>query len=301
MSNIFRPQKLNDIIGQVNTVKRLQISIDAAKKENRALGHTLFFGQSGCGKTLLSSVLASEMGVSLTVANAPNINSVKELLPYVVNQTERSILFIDEIHRCNKKVQEILFPVLEDFKLDMISRGQCISMDLPKFTIIGSTTEEFLLLKTLKMRFIHHEYLTPYTINEMCELITINAEKVGLNIDKASIKMVAERCRKTPRIANSLIQWLKDYSIAKNISNINVSITEKALEIKGIDERGMNHQDKTYIDFLKKQGCPTGVETLSAATNIPVNTIKEFIEPYLLDLGMITKTSKGRILNDKKT
>ena len=298
--NKLRPKTLSDIIGQKEVVEVLNISIKSAKSRNDCLAHTLFYGPPGTGKTTLANAIANEMGCSLQIANGANLRTIKNLLPYVMRVEDHSILFIDEIHRMTNIVEEFLYPVMEDFKIDMSVptkdvKGQTISMEIPAFTLMGATTEFGSLSKPLIDRFQHKHTLKLYNKVELQEIVNINSKKLNLKMsDQASI-FVTKVSRGTPRIANATLEWLRDYRIAQGSETLSESDVEAAMSMKGIDSDGMSDMDRQYLKTLKNSGQPLGIETLSCMTGIDRQTIEGIIEPWLLQNCRIAKTSKGRV------
>ena len=298
--NQLRPNKLSDILGQKQIVEVLNISIKSAKSRSDCLAHTLFYGPPGTGKTTLANAIANEMGCSLQIANGANLRSIKNLLPYVMRVEDHSILFIDEIHRMTSIVEEFLYPVMEDFKVDMSMSGkeifgETISIDIPRFTLMGATTEYGSLSKPLIDRFQHKHTLKLYNKVELQEIVNINSKKLNLKMsDEASI-FVTKVSRGTPRIANAALEWLRDYRIAQGSETLSESDVETAMGMRGIDSDGMTEMDRKYLKTLKTSGQPLGIETLSCMTGIDRQTIEGIIEPWLLQNSKIIKTSKGRV------
>ena len=298
--NQLRPNKLSDILGQKQVVEVLNISIKSAKSRSDCLAHTLFYGPPGTGKTTLANAIANEMGCSLQIANGANLRSIKNLLPYIMRVEDHSILFIDEIHRMTNIVEEFLYPVMEDFKVDMSMSGkeifgETLSIDIPRFTLMGATTEYGSLSKPLIDRFQHKHTLKLYNKVELQEIVNINSKKLNLKMsDKASV-FVTKVSRGTPRIANAALEWLRDYCIAQGSETLSESDVESAMGMKGIDSDGMTDMDRKYLKTLKTSGQPLGIETLSCMTGIDRQTIEGIIEPWLLQNSKIIKTSKGRV------
>jgi len=298
--NQLRPKTLSDIIGQKEVVEVLNISIKSAKTRNDCLAHTLFYGPPGTGKTTLANAIANEMGCSLQIANGANLRSIKNLLPYIMRVEDHSILFIDEIHRMTNIVEEFLYPVMEDFKVDMSMSGkdifgETISIDVPKFTLIGATTEYGSLSKPLIDRFQHKHTLKLYNEVELQEIVNINSNKLNLKMSNKASVFVTKVSRGTPRVANAALEWLRDYHTAQGSETLSESDVETAMGMKGIDSDGMTEMDRKYLETLKTSGQPLGIETLSCMTGIDRQTIEGIIEPWLLQNSKIIKTSKGRV------
>jgi len=293
--NDLRPTKLDDLIGQKKVIDMLRIMIGSAKSRNDCLPHMLFNGPAGLGKTTLASAMSNEMGVDIEIANGGGVNSVKSLLPYVMRIKEHSILFIDEIHALSSSVSEWLYPVMEDFRCDIGGKKDKISQSIPKFTMIGATTEAGSLETPLYDRFGAQFQLEPYSVDELVELIQMNAPKLKLNKDELAFKEIAKRGRGTPRITNNLLRWVRDYCTHHKTS-LSSNVVRQAMNLKGIDDDGTTSNDRIYIDALKSMDKPLGLNTIVSMTNIDKQTIESIIEPFLLRKKLILKTSKGRIL-----
>ena len=298
--NTLRPNKLSDILGQKQVINVLNVNIKSAKHREDCLPHTLFYGPPGTGKTTLANAIANEMGCSIQVANGANLRTIKNLIPYIMRVEEHSILFIDEIHRMTKIVEEFLYPVMEDFKVDMSVAGkdlmgETISIDIPKFTLAGATTEYGSLSKPLIDRFEHKHTLKLYNNIDLKQIVDYNSIKLNLNMSDNAAKFVTRVSRGTPRIANSLLQWLRDYRIAQGLERLSEGDVEAAMGMKGIDSEGMTEVDRKYLKVLRKSGQPLGINTISSIIGIDKETIEGIIEPWLLSNGKIIKTAKGRI------
>ena len=299
--NTLRPSKLSDILGQKQVINVLNVNIKSAKHREDCLPHTLFYGPPGTGKTTLANAIANEMGCSIQVANGANLRTIKNLIPYIMRIEEHSILFIDEIHRMTKIVEEFLYPVMEDFKVDMSVAGkdlmgETISIDIPKFTLAGATTEYGSLSKPLIDRFEHKHTLKLYNNIDLKQIVDYNSIKLNLKMSDNAAKFVTRVSRGTPRIANSLLQWLRDYRIAQGLESLSEGDVEAAMGMKGIDSEGMTEVDRKYLKVLRKSGQPLGINTISSIIGIDKETIEGIIEPWLLSNGKIIKTSKGRVI-----
>ncbi len=292
--NELRPTHLKDIIGQEQIKKNLGILIKSAQLRNDSLPHLLFNGPPGLGKTTLSLAIAEEVG-DIQIANGANLRTIKCLLPYLARITEFSILFIDEIHRCRPIVEEILYPVMEDFRCDVPTKDEDISFDVPKFTLIGATTESGGLSKPLYDRFSHKFELQLYSDKELVQLTKINSSKLNVQIDDEACLILVGVCRGVPRIVNHLLEWVRDISLVKGYTYISKEIVKGAIKDLAISEDGLTVNDRYYLSLLSKS-IPTGLDTIAASTNLSKNTIESIIEPYLLTKGLIKKTGKGRIL-----
>ena len=298
--NTLRPNKLSDILGQKQVINVLNINIKSAKHREDCLPHTLFYGPPGTGKTTLANAIANEMGCSIQVANGANLRTIKNLIPYIMRVEEHSILFIDEIHRMTKIVEEFLYPVMEDYKVDMSVAGkdmigETISIDVSKFTLVGATTEYGSLSKPLIDRFEHKHTLKLYNNIDLKQIVDYNSIKLNLKMSDNAAKFVTRVSRGTPRIANSLLQWLRDYRIAQGLESLSEDDVEAAMGMKGIDSEGMTEVDRKYLKVLRKSGQPMGINTISSIIGIDKETIEGIIEPWLLSNGKIIKTSKGRV------
>ena len=298
--NKLRPTSLSGILGQEKVIDALKISIKSAKIRADNLHHTLFYGPPGTGKTTLANAIASEMGCQIQIANGANLRSIKNLIPYVMRIEPNSILFIDEIHRMTNIVEEFLYPVMEDFKVDMSVptkdiAGETISIDIPSFTLIGATTEFGSLSKPLIDRFSHKHTLKLYNKVELRQIVDHNSIKLNLSMSDSAADLVTTVSRGTPRIANANLQWLRDYQIAEGHSNLSESHVEDAMAIRGVDREGLTDMDRVYLKTLQNRSEPIGIDTLSSITGIDKETIECIIEPWLLQNNKIMKTSKGRV------
>ena len=304
MTNELRPTRLDDLIGQEDIITNLRVSIASVKARRDVLQHCLFYGGAGLGKTTLARALANELDTKIEIANGSAISTNKDILPYVMKMEKGSILFIDEIHRMNRKVQEYLLTVIEDFRLDIVipagknSEGETISIDVPHFTLVGATTEMGDLVQPFLDRFKLKHFMRPYETDELAELIAGNAKKLKVNIEEGGIKVIAKASRGTPRIANNFLEWVRDYQIAYDVSGLHKSEVTRALKMQGIDDNGLNPIDRDYLSVLQKlpNGSAIGVSTLCSALSMDRQTIEQKIEPFLIQRGYIVKTQKGRML-----
>jgi Holliday junction DNA helicase RuvB len=292
MSNI-RPSSFQDIIGQSDVVNRLKVTVAGCKSTESAMPHTLIDGPPGLGKTTMAGAIANELGVNLYTTNAANIRSVKTILPYLIGMPRQSVLFIDEIHRLPKLVEEFLYPVMEDFTINIILEKEPEKIDLPPFTIVGATTSGGSLSQPFYDRFVIKEHLSFYTDIELAKLARSNSAKLGIVIEDADLLAIAQRSKGTPRILNARLQWYKNYKICHpNEDNI-----DKIFEIQGIDSNGLDMYDRQYLEVLKKsKGNPLGLKAISSMTGIAIETIENSIEPYLVRKGIVVRTQKGRII-----
>ena len=291
----LRPTKLKDIIGQKKIVDRLYITVQASKARNDAMPHMLFNGPPGLGKTTFASAVSVSREVDLQIANGGNIRTIKDIMPYLLRLKENSVLFVDEIHRLPMVVEEFLYPIMEDFRMD-IGGEKVVSMNLPAFTLIGATTLGGALSRPFYDRFLYHLDLDLYDTQAILEIIKANSSKVGLTFDESALKSLASRCRGTLRHANNYLTWIRDYSQSSNKSYITKELVDKAMRMIGVDERGITKQDYEYLEVLRRNGKPMGLATLVGSTGFDRDTIEYTIEPYLLRLNMIQKTPKGRVL-----
>ena len=299
--NPLRPERLDDLLGQKPLIEALTINIVSAKSRGTCVDHSLLYGPPGTGKTTVANAVANEMGSSLQVANGANLRTIKTLIPYVMRIEENSVLFIDEIHRMTSLVEEFLYPIMEDFKLDMATEskefnGETLSMEIPRFTLLGATTEYGSLSKPLIDRFKHKHTLSLYNTEDILSILRVNAERINVPMSECAMRVVAETSRGTPRIANAGLEWVRDYHIAKGIPRLSGDDVEAAMAIKGIDKSGMTQMDREYLKVLKKYGKPMGIETIVSISGFDRNTIEGIIEPWLLQSGKIIKTSKGRVI-----
>lgn len=301
----LRPKTLNEYIGQTAIKEKMKIYIESAKKRESSLDHVLLYGAPGLGKTTLSNIIANEMNVHIKVTSGPAIEKPGDLAALLTNLKENDILFIDEIHRMSKSVEEILYPALEDFSLDlMIGKGasaRSIRLDLPHFTLIGATTRAGMLSTPLRDRFGIVEKLATYNAEELDMIIRRSADILGVTIDKKASMSIALRSRGTPRIANRLLKRVGDYATVLNNSNITNDVAMHALAKLEIDDNGLDNFDrkilKTIIEIYN--GGPVGIVALSTTLGEERDTLEDIYEPYLLQLGYIARTPKGRIATPK--
>jgi len=296
----LRPQSFDDYIGQDRLKKNLKLAIDAAKKRDEPLDHILLNGPPGLGKTTMATVIANEMGKNIRVTSGPAIEKAGDLASILTNLQDGDILFIDEIHRLGRTVEEVLYSAMEDYKLDiMIGKGpaaRSVRLDLPKFTVIGATTRAGALAAPLRDRFGHIYRLEFYEINEISRIITRAAAILGNQIDQASADTLSTRARLTPRIANRLLKRVRDYADVNGDGIIDTATTMKALELLEIDELGLDPGDRNLLThMIDNYGSePVGLNTIAALTGDEATTIEDFYEPYLLQIGFIERTPRGR-------
>jgi len=296
----LRPRSFDDYIGQDRLKKNLKLAIDAAKKRDEPLDHILLNGPPGLGKTTMATVIANEMGKSIRVTSGPAIEKAGDLASILTNLQDGDILFIDEIHRLGRTVEEVLYSAMEDYKLDiMIGKGpaaRSVRLDLPKFTVIGATTRAGALAAPLRDRFGHIYRLEFYETNEISRIITRAAAILGNEIDQASADALSTRARLTPRIANRLLKRVRDYADVNGDGIIDTVTTIKALELLEIDELGLDPGDRNLLThMINNYGSePVGLNTIAALTGDEATTIEDFYEPYLLQIGFIERTPRGR-------
>jgi Holliday junction DNA helicase RuvB len=297
----LRAQEWNDFAGQKNIKESLRIAISAAKKRKEAIEHVLLYGPPGLGKTTLSHLIAREMNCNIRVTSGPAIERAGDLASILTNLEEGDILFIDEIHRLNKVVEETLYPAMEDYALDIIigkgPSARTLRLDLPHFTIIGATTRIGLLSSPMRDRFGVVHRLNFYSPDELREIILKAAKKLSVSIDSDSVKEIAKRGRGTPRIALKLLKRIRDFVQVKGEGKINKELVKDALKMLEVDEVGLDGSDIRFIKAIieKHAGGPVGVETIAATIAEDVGTIEDVIEPFLMQSGFLKKTSRGRV------
>ena len=295
-TNSIRPTKFDDIVGQTKVVNRLKIIAAGCLNSDSVMPHVLIDGPPGLGKTTIAGAIANELNANLYTLNAANIRSVKNILPYLMGIAPRSVLFIDEIHRLPMLVEEFLYPVMEDFVLNITVEDNPETIELPMFTLVGATTSGGSLSQPFYDRFTIKEHLSFYTPDELAKLARLNAEKLGLIISDNDLFEIAKRSKGTPRILNARLQWYKNYVSFYKDKIINI---DEIFEDQGIDKNGFDTYDRDYINILlKSKGSPLGLKSISSMTGIAIDTIENSIEPYLVRKGYVIRTSKGRIIGD---
>ena len=300
----LRPSAWEEYIGQENIKKNLQVFIQAAKLRNDCLDHILFFGPPGLGKTTLSHIIAQQMGANIKVSAAPMIEKTGDLAAILTNLSDGDILFIDEIHRLSPAIEEILYPAMEDFRLDIIigsgPAAQTLKIDLPKFTLIGATTRAGMLSNPLRDRFGMNFRMEFYSTQELDKIVQIASHKLNTRIDSAASQEIAKRSRGTPRIALRLLRRVRDYAQVAQEASISATCTHYALEQLGVNDLGFDSLDLRYLGLLaENRGKPMGLSALSAALSEDQGTIEDVIEPYLLANGYLERTARGRIATHK--
>ena len=300
----LRPQTLDDYIGQEKSKINLKVYIEAAKQRGDALDHVLFYGPPGLGKTTLAGIIANEMGVNMKITSGPAIEKPGEMAAILNNLQEGDVLFVDEIHRLNRQVEEVLYPAMEDYSIDiMIGKGaaaRSIRLDLPKFTLVGATTRAGLLTAPLRDRFgvIHH--LEFYTESELQTIIVRSAGVLGVEIDTNGAKELAKRSRGTPRLANRLLKRVRDFAQVKYNGHITEDVAAFALDLLEVDKYGLDMMDRSILTIMieKFKGGPVGLDTLAAAIGEDAGTIEDVYEPYLIKNGFIMRTPRGRVVSE---
>lgn len=296
----LRPKLLREVIGQKRVAERLHIAVTAAKKLHEPLGHILFDGPPGLGKTTFATVLPNELGTTLQMTSGPALAKPADLLPFLTNIEEGSILFIDEIHRMPRVVEEFIYPAMEDFRIDIVLgdgvNARTINLKLKPFTLIGATTRGGMLSGPMRDRFKMREHLDYYTVDELAEIVRINASKLNTPITAGACVELARRSRGTPRVANARLHWSRIYAAAKGDGAITEPIAHAALDMAQVDVDGLDKNDRRYLEVLIEVfgGGPTGVEALAATMNIASDTLTDEIEPYLLREQFIARTPRGR-------
>lgn len=297
----LRPESLNQYVGQSKAKNNLKIFIEAAKSRNEPLDHVLFYGPPGLGKTTLATIIAHEMGVHIKVTSGPAIEKPGEMAAILNNLAENDILFIDEIHRLNRQVEEVLYPAMEDYSIDiMIGKGQgarSIRLDLPKFTLVGATTRAGLLTAPLRDRFGVINKLEFYTVDELKQIIIRSAGLLNVEIDEKGATELARRSRGTPRLANRLLKRVRDFAQVKYDGVITEDVANLALDLLEVDKLGLDKGDRSILETMidKFDGGPVGLDTLAAALGEDSGTLEDVYEPYLIQNGLLQRTPRGRI------
>ena len=302
LENSLRPKTLNEYIGQTKVKENMKVYIEAAKKRNEPLDHVLLYGPPGLGKTTLSNIIATEMNANIRITSGPAIEKPGDLAALLTNLSENDVLFIDEIHRLNRSVEEILYPALEDFSLDIIigkgPSARSIRLDLPKFTLIGATTRAGSLSTPLRDRFGIVSRLELYSPEELEIIVKRSAHILEIKIDDQGAMEIARRSRGTPRIANRLLKRVRDYATVIGNGDINLEIARIALSKLEIDELGLDEIDRKLLEtiIIKYAGKPVGIDNLAATIGEETETIEDVYEPYLMQIGFLARTPRGRIV-----
>ena len=304
LENGLRPQSLESYIGQENVKNNLKVFIEAAKGRGEALDHVLLYGPPGLGKTTLSNIIAHEMGVHINPPSGPAIERPGDMAAILNNLEEGDVLFVDEIHRLNRMIEEILYPAMEDFVIDIVigkgAGARSVRLDLPKFTLIGATTRIGLLTAPLRDRFGVIQRLDPYTVPQLKTILTRSAEVLQVELEDGGAAEIARRSRGTPRIANRLLKRVRDFAQVRYDGIITAEVAKDALDLLDVDKAGLDRIDRRLLLAMMDQfgGRPVGVETLAAFINEEAETIEDVYEPYLIQLGYLQRTPRGRVVTE---
>ena len=300
----LRPQTLDEYIGQKTVTDNLKVFITATKLRGEPLDHVLFYGPPGLGKTTLANIIAKELGVDIRITSGPSIEKAGDLAAILTNLNDNDVLFIDEIHRLNRSVEEVLYSAMEDFALDIIigkgPAARSIRLDLSKFTLVGATTRAGSLSAPLRDRFGVISKFEIYTVEELKTIIMRSANILGITIDDESLEEMAKRSRGTPRVANRILKRVRDFSQVEGQNNINMSITQKAPEALGVANLGLEFLDREILKTIiqRFKGGPVGIDTIAASIGEERITIEDVYEPYLIQVGLLHRTPKGRVVSE---
>ncbi len=298
----LRPKRMREMVGQRNVYERLEIAIDAASKRGEPLGHILFDGPPGLGKTTFATCIPRELGVNCQIASGANLAAPKDVVPYLTNAEERSVFFIDEIHRMSQAVEEFLYPAMEDFRIDLtLGEGvnaRTINMRLKPYTLIGATTRTGLISAPLRDRFQMREHLDFYTVEELAEIVRRNAAKLKVPTKEDAALEIARRSRGTPRVANNRLRWVRDYAQSRADGRVTLSVARDAMAMQGIDVLGLDPLDRKYLATIARvfDAGPVGVEAVAHTMNLAPDTLIDEVEPYLLRSALLVRTPRGRKL-----
>ncbi len=305
IENSLRPKFLKDYIGQSKAKENLKIYIEAAKQRNESLDHVLLYGPPGLGKTTLAGIIANEMDVNLKITSGPAIEKPGEMASILNNLSDGDLLFVDEIHRFNRQVEEVLYPAMEDYVIDIVigkgASARSIRLDLPKFTLVGATTRAGMLTAPLRDRFGVVHRLEFYTVDELTEIILRSAQVFHVAIDREGAREIARRSRGTPRLANRLLKRVRDFAEVKYDGNITLSVANFALDLLEVDKYGLDNTDRSLLLAMIEtfQGGPVGLDTLAACIGEDSGTIEDVYEPFLIQNGFLARTPRGRIVTEK--
>ncbi len=302
---VLRPQRFSEMVGQRAVFERLSIAVDASRIRGEVLGHILLDGPPGLGKTTFATCIPRELGATLQIASGAALSAPKDLLPYLSNASEGSVLFIDEIHRLPIAVEEFLYPAMEDFRIDItLGEGvsaRTINMPLRPFTLIGATTRAGLISAPMRDRFVMREHLDYYSAADLAEIVRRSAVKLSMPMDNATADEIARRSRGTPRLANNRLRWIRDFSTSRTSGLLDVEIARTSLEMQGIDELGLDGFDRKYLETIQRvfSGGPVGLDAIAHTMSTAPDTLEDDVEPYMLRCELVVRTPRGRLLTER--